>query len=78
MQQQKPKKPWRLRTEVKKITKPAGYIYTVCHPDYGEAEIVAEDRIQASKEACHVWGASWVHEGKRCTVTVKGQQDDKS
>lgn len=62
----------------KATNKSKGYIYTVTHPDYGTATIIAEDRIQASKDACRAWGAPWVHEGQRCTVFAKGNAESNA
>ena len=50
------------------------YLFTVRHPQYGEASVTAEDRLHAVIEAAHSWGVmKWSGIARACEV-IKGEK----
>lgn len=50
------------------------YLFTVRHPQHGEARVTAEDRLHAVIEAAHSWGImKWSGIARACEV-VKGEK----
>ena len=50
------------------------YLFTVRHPQYGEARVTAEDRLHAVIEAAHSWGVmKWSGIARACEV-IKGEK----
>ena len=43
------------------------YHYRVKHPEYGEADVTAEDRLQAVCAAAKEWGVPWTAVARACT-----------
>lgn len=43
------------------------YIYRVRHPEYGEIEVKAQDRLRAICAAAKAWGIRWTAIARACT-----------
>ena len=48
------------------------YIYRVKHPDCGETEVKARDRLHAVCEAGKAWGSRWTDIARACTCERLG------
>lgn len=50
------------------------YLFTVRHPQHGEARVTAEDRLHAVIEAAHSWGImKWSGIARACEV-IRGEK----
>lgn len=43
------------------------YIYRVRHPEYGEIEVKAQDRLRAICAAAKAWGIRWTAIARACS-----------
>ena len=48
------------------------FIYRVKHPEYGEIEVTAKDRLHAACEAGKAWGVGWTSIARGCTYEKTG------
>ena len=48
------------------------YIYRVRHPEYGEADVEAPDRLRAIHAAAKAWGVRWTGIARECTCERLG------
>lgn len=48
------------------------FIYRVKHPEYGEIEVKAQDRLHAACEAGKAWGTPWTGIARECTYEKIG------
>lgn len=48
------------------------FIYRVKHPEYGEIEVKAQDRLHAACEAGKAWGTPWTGIARGCTYEKIG------
>ena len=48
------------------------YHYRVKHPEYGEADVTAEDRLQAACAVAKEWGVPWTAVARACTFERLG------
>lgn len=48
------------------------YIYRVRHPELGEIEVMARDRLHAACEAGKAWGIPWTEIARACTYEKIG------
>lgn len=48
------------------------FIYRVKHPEYGEIEVKAQDRLHAACEAGKAWGTPWTGIARACTYEKIG------
>ena len=48
------------------------FIYRVKHPEYGEIEVTAKDRLHAACEAGKAWGVGWTSIARGCAYEKTG------
>ena len=48
------------------------FIYRVKHPEYGEIEVKAQDRLHSACEAGKAWGTPWTGIARECTYEKIG------
>lgn len=48
------------------------FVYRVKHPEYGEIEVKAQDRLHAACEAGKAWGTPWTGIARECTYEKIG------
>lgn len=48
------------------------FIYRVKHPEYGEIEVKAQDRLRAASESGKAWGTPWTGIARECTCEKIG------
>lgn len=48
------------------------YFYRVKHPEYGEIEVTARDRLHAVCEAGKAWGTGWTAIARGCDCEKMG------
>ncbi|WP_297232263.1 hypothetical protein [uncultured Flavonifractor sp.] len=53
------------------------YIYRVKHPELGEIEVIARDRLHAACEAGKAWGTPWTGIARACTYEKIGPAPKK-
>lgn len=48
------------------------YLYRVRHPEYGEIEVTAQDRLHAVCKAGKTWGTRWTAIARECACEKMG------
>lgn len=54
------------------------YQYRVWHPEHGETEVTAEDRLHAITEAAKSWGVRWTGIARGCECERLGMAAEKA
>lgn len=52
------------------------FVYRVKHPERGEIEVKARDRLHAACEAGKAWGVPWTGIARECTYEKIGPADE--
>ena len=53
------------------------YLYRVTHPEHGQAQVEAIDRLRAISRAAGTWGVPWTTIARECICERLGPAPDK-
>ncbi len=54
----------------------ARYLYRVEHPEHGEVQVEAIDRLRAISGAARIWGVPWTSVARECTCERIGKASE--
>lgn len=52
------------------------YLYHVKHPEHGEVNVVAKDRLTAAAAAAKAWGVRWTSIARECSYERRGEASE--